>query len=141
MRSALQLLGGVAAAGAVAAGATAFTASGVTTSSTAALPQFIGGTVTQAVTGAELSNIAYAFSDATNTIISSVTLTFLSGSANGKAVTLTPVGGGITGTAATWTCAAGANTTLCTVKDSGPIPVTGAANGWLGLTSLGITVA
>ncbi|MGX6605854.1 hypothetical protein ACWKSP_27560 [Micromonosporaceae bacterium Da 78-11] len=139
MRSMLQLVGGVAVAGAVAAGSTAFTATGVT--STAPASQFVGGTVSQSVTGAALSNIAYTFSDPTNTIISSVTLTFLSSSADGKTVTLAPTGGSFVGTATQWTCATGANSTVCSVKDVSTVDVTGAPNGRSGLTSLAVTVA
>jgi hypothetical protein len=53
MRSMLQLLGGVAVAGAVAAGATAFTATGLT--STIAASPVAGGKVSQSIQGAELT--------------------------------------------------------------------------------------
>jgi hypothetical protein len=54
MRNILQLLGGVAVAGAVAAGSTAFTASGLTGLGT---PVLGGGKVTQTVTGATVTGI------------------------------------------------------------------------------------
>jgi hypothetical protein len=69
----LQLLGGVAVAGAVAAGATAFTATGLTNS--AGSTQFVGGTISQTVTGTALSSIAYAYTDATDTTVDFITQT------------------------------------------------------------------
>jgi len=53
--SMLQLLGGVAVAGAVAAGATAVTGSGVVFGGTATASKFVGGTLTQTVTGASVT--------------------------------------------------------------------------------------
>ena len=57
----LQILGGVAVAGVVAAGATAFTASGVANSitQTADASVFLGGTIGQSVTGAEVTGITF----------------------------------------------------------------------------------
>ncbi|WP_203780379.1 hypothetical protein [Paractinoplanes rishiriensis] len=137
----LQMVGGVAAAGVVAAGTTALTGTGLAT--TAGASQFVGGTVSQSVTGATLESVTYAFSDGTKTIVNSVTLAFSTGTATGKTVTITPTGGAYAGTAigGSWTCATGADSTLCTVKDSSAAAVTGPANGWSGLTSLAITVA
>jgi hypothetical protein len=85
MRSMLQLLGGVAVAGAVAAGATAFTATGLTNS--AGSTQFVGGTISQTVTGTALSSIAYAYTDVTDTTVDYITLTFADANADTKAVT------------------------------------------------------
>jgi hypothetical protein len=97
MRNMVQLLGGVAVAGAVAAGSTAFTAnSGLAFagSSTGTATQFVGGQVTQTVTGATISTVAYAFADgAAKTQVNGVTITFSDSAANGKTVTLTPGGG------------------------------------------------
>ncbi len=55
MRSALQLLGGVAVAGAVAAGTTAFTTSGLTTAAASASP--IYGATAYTVVGASVDSI------------------------------------------------------------------------------------
>ena len=80
----------VAAAGIVAAAGTtgaAFTATGLADSAPAA--QFIGGTVTQNVTGATLTDISYNYSDSpADTTISSVTLTFDPG-ADGEDASIT----------------------------------------------------
>jgi hypothetical protein len=90
--------GRVAVAGIAAAGGSAFTGSGLT--STAAASQFVGGTVAQAVTGATLNDVAYGFTDATNTSINSVLLTF-EADAVGKSVAIALSGNG----ASTSTCA------------------------------------
>jgi hypothetical protein len=84
-----KILGAVAVAGVVAAAGSAFTATGLLNSAGAS--QYIGGTVSQSVSGATLSNIAYDFSDATNTAVSSVTLS-LSG-AQAKHVSISLAGG------------------------------------------------
>jgi len=60
----------------VAAGGSAFTAAGLGTSGQAAGPQFVGGQVSQSVTGAVLGSIVYDFVDGTHTGIKTVTLTF-----------------------------------------------------------------
>jgi hypothetical protein len=86
-----KLLGAVAVAGVIAAGGSAFTGTGVT--STAAASQFVGGTVQQAVTGATLNDVSYGFSDATNTAINAVTLTFAA-DALGKTVGIALTGNG-----------------------------------------------
>lgn len=80
----------VAVAGVIASGA-AFTATGVT--STAAASQFVGGTVSQTITGATLTDIAYGFTDATNTAVNAVTLTFAA-DAVGKHVAIALSGNG-----------------------------------------------
>jgi hypothetical protein len=82
-------------AGVVGLGGAAFTSTGVT--STAGPSQFVGGTVSQTVTGATLANIAYAYTDNTNTAVNQVTLTFADTNADGRPVAIalaaaTPVG-------------------------------------------------
>jgi hypothetical protein len=142
--SLLQMAGGVAVAGVVAVGGTALTGSGVTWlgTGTAKTTQFVGGTVSQSVTGAQVTGVAYAFSDGTDTIVSGVTITFHAGDVTGtNAVTLAPSGTGYTGNGAEWTCGTAGDSTSCTVKTSGHVAVTGAANGYDGLTALAITVA
>lgn len=74
MRSALQMLGGVAVAGVVATGSTAFTASGVTNSISTAT--FLGGSVTQNVDGATLS--AMTLTNSTPNQVTAVVLTLTS---------------------------------------------------------------
>ena len=91
MRSALQLLGGIAVAGAVAAGSTAFTASGITATTTAGA-SFLGGTVSQGVDGATVGSVVFHFTSAANTSIDSVTITFTDAAATGKTATVTAVG-------------------------------------------------
>ena len=76
------ILAAVALAGAFGVAGGAFTAGGVSDTSS---DGFVGGTVSQTITGAEITNVAYAVS-ATNEI-DSVTLTFAAG-ANGKAVAI-----------------------------------------------------
>jgi hypothetical protein len=153
MRTMLQLVGGIAAAGVVAAGATAFTATGLATSGTgAAANQFIGGQISQTVTGANLSGIAYSFLDApTNTQFSSVLLTFsgtFSGAAD-KTLTITPAGGSLStatkfycgqATASDgsggWATVPTSNTVTCFTADSGNL----AAGYFSGLTGLTVKV-
>lgn len=89
------------AAASVAAGS-AFTATGVTTTGAAASPQFVGGTVSQAVSGATLSGIDYGFTDATNTKIDQVTLTL----ADANTDTKTPTIAFTAGAAVDFTCTA-----------------------------------
>ncbi|WP_213008452.1 hypothetical protein [Paractinoplanes toevensis] len=88
----LQIAGGVVAAGVVAAGATAMTGSGVTWggSNGATASQFIGGTVVQTVSGANITNVTYN-RDATGAQTSSIAITLTS--TVGKVVTITPAGG------------------------------------------------
>jgi hypothetical protein len=91
MRKFTKLVGAVAVAGLVAAGGSAFTATGLLNSAGAS--QYIGGTVTQSVTGATLESIEYGFSDSpANTSVSSVTLG-LSGDVDGKTPGISLTGG------------------------------------------------
>ena len=81
----------VGAGGAFAAAGNAFTGSGVTNN--AGSSQFVGGTVTQGVTGATLNSVVYTFGDApANTAIHSALLTFGTGT-DGKTVNVAFSGG------------------------------------------------
>ncbi len=120
-----------------AAGGTAFTATGVATSGNAAAAQFVGGTVSQAVTGATLSDIAYTYADTTNKDVDGITLTFADDLSLGKAVTASPAGGA----GGTFACEAvtAAKTSACTfVPTSTEAPF---ELGYTGLTSMAINVA
>jgi hypothetical protein len=102
--SMLQLLGGVAAAGVVAAGATAFTASGVTSTVTSA-GSFMGGFVTQSVTGTVVDTVTYGYADgAAKTQVHTIALHFADTNSVGAAVTLSTTGSGAA--QPTWTCGA-----------------------------------
>jgi hypothetical protein len=139
MRTMMQLVGGVAVAGAVAAGSTAFTAAGFTNNAGA---QFVGGTVTQAVTGATLSTISYAFSNApANTRVTSVTLTFVE-NLTGRTVTLAETGGTHAVTSDMFHCPASTTTSVtCRTALAADSPAFTAAGYYQGLTSMDITVA
>jgi hypothetical protein len=63
----------------------AFTAAGITNATT---PQFIGGEVTQTVTGATLQNIGYRFTDAGHLTIDRIQLTFTDNKADAQLVTV-----------------------------------------------------
>lgn len=98
-RLAIGVVGLSAAVGLAAGGA--FTGTGVTNN--AGSTQFIGGTITQTVTGAVMTAVVYGpFTDApANTQTSTITLTFSAGTADGKAVALAATAAADTGT---WTC-------------------------------------
>ena len=86
MRKSVKIAIATAFAGLVAAGGAAFTATGLVDNS--AGDQFIGGTVSQSVTGATLDNVTYGFADVlTHNKVNSIKLTF-SADAEGKTVTL-----------------------------------------------------
>ena len=83
MRTSLRILAGLAVAGVLAAGSFAFTSTGVTNS--AGATQFVGGTISQSVTGATLATVVYGFSDApANTAVHTVALTFSDANSDGK---------------------------------------------------------
>ena len=103
-----KIVGAVVVAGVVAAGASAFTATGLADNAPEA--QFIGGTVSQTVTGASLETVDYRFADAASTRIDQITLT-LAG-ADGKDVTVTPAGG-------SWAGGGTATQFLCTTVTDG----------------------
>ncbi len=130
MRKSSKIIAAAAIAGFAALGGAALTDTGLSTSGQAAAPQFIGGTVTQAVTGGTLSNVAYTFSDGTDTAITSIALTFTA--ADDVHVAAAGSGGG----PGTFTCtdvATGAST--CTY-----VPVAAEA-GYVGLTGLAVTAS
>lgn len=141
MRSALQLLGGVAVAGAVATGSTAFTAAGL--SMTAPTDKFVGGTVTQTVSGTVLSDISYTFANpGVNTIVASFVLTFADDNADGKTPTVALGGGSLVGSATAFTCTAvpvTANTAGTSTCTAGGTPA--ATLGYSPLTSVAVTIA
>jgi hypothetical protein len=96
MRTALQLLGGVAVAGAVAAGSTAFTGAGLTNSITGQ-KSFLGGTIGHTIVGASLDSLAFTTVDTSGvggTKVTAFTLDFDANTPSGSTVTIT----GITGT-------------------------------------------
>jgi hypothetical protein len=153
MRSMLQLLGGVAVAGVVAAGSTALTGMGMTSSQTT---QAIGGTVTQTVTGADLTSIVYhsVGADVTGRTIDKMTITFTGAIGKGFAlVTKNGVGATDTGYssgATIWSCdetlsAAGGPTITGPLVGNVVIcePVSGGAvaGTYVGLYSVTVTVS
>lgn len=127
MRKNIKLLGAFAVAGLVAATGSAFTATGL--DRTAPDTQFVGGTVSQTVTGATLSGLVYGFTDGTKTAVNKVTLTFADATGS-KVPTIALTGGD----AAAFTCTA-INESFVSVCD--------AANGTsqTGVTSAAVTVA
>ena len=81
-----KLFGALAVAGIVAASGSAFTGAGLTNN--AAASQFVGGSVSQSVTGATLDSIHYV-TDTSGTSVTAVNLVFADGSADSKTVTAT----------------------------------------------------
>ncbi|MCW2522808.1 MAG: hypothetical protein JWO63_1143 [Frankiales bacterium] len=134
MRKSTKIIVAVAFAGLVAAGGSALTGSGLSTSGTAAADQFVGGTVSQAVTGATLTAITYGYTDPTNTQVSTIALTFAS-TADGRAVTVTPSGGG-TGVGTFDCTAVASNASSCSYTAG-----TDTFTGYTGLNSLAVTVS
>jgi hypothetical protein len=123
MVAAVSLMGAVGIAG------TAFTAPGLTNN--AGATQFVGGTVSQTISGGVLSSVDYTFADApANTAVHSALLTFADASTDAKTPTVVMSGGN----AATFTCTSievTNHTSTCTADT---------ANG-TGLTGIAITVA
>lgn len=117
--AAVTLAGGIGAAGA------AFTATGLSTTGQAAAQQYIGGTISQSVSGATLQSIVYGFTDGTNTSIDTVTLTFADAT-NGAVPTIA-----FTGSSSTFTCEAVGHTTAdvstCTADSAAATGVTAIA--------------
>jgi hypothetical protein len=119
-----KLLGALAVAGIVAASGSAFTGAGLTNN--AGSTQFVGGTVSQSVTGATLTNVAYSFTDATNRTADTVTLTFAA-DALGKQVAVALTGGAGTAFTCTNVLAISPYTSVCnggTIADPTGIDVT-----------------
>jgi hypothetical protein len=136
MHTSLKIVAGLAAAGLAAAGGSAFTATGLATSGTAASAQFVGGTISQAVTGGTLSSIAYGYTNPTNTAVNTITLTFANANADTRAVTAVATGGNN----GTFTCEnVAATTTMISTCTYGA--GADAAAGTTGITSLAVNVA
>jgi hypothetical protein len=114
MRKSVQIISAVAVAGLVAAGTSAFTATGVTNN--AGSTQFVGGTVSQSVTGATLSSIVYGFADSSNTAIHTATLTFADANSDG----LTPTVVFTASSAQSFSCTAisASHVSTCTADDA-----------------------
>jgi hypothetical protein len=128
MRKTPMIIAGFAVAGLAAVGGSAFTGTGVT--SNAGSTQYVGGTVSQSVTGATLTSVAYGFGDAPiNTAVHSVALTFADAASDGKTPTVVFTGGN----AVAFTCdvvAVGTHLSTCTTAGADRV----------GVTSLAITV-
>ncbi|MEY2420610.1 MAG: hypothetical protein QOI95_677 [Acidimicrobiaceae bacterium] len=128
-KRAKMLVGAVALAATAGIAGSAFTSTGVTNN--AGSTQFVGGTVSQSVTGATLSSVEYSFGDApANTAVHSVALTFANANADGKTPTVVFTGGN----AVAFTCDAIDGTThvsTCTTAGADRV----------GVTSLAVTVA
>jgi len=143
MRNILQITAGVAVAGAVAAGSTALTGTGLGVSGLASSAQVVGGSITQNVSGAVLSDIVYGFADSpAKTQVNTVTLTFTAG--NGRTVALTAAGTGFGGgspAADMFYCPATISglTMACTATDAGTHAGTGGY--YTGLTAMTVTVS
>ena len=155
MRSMLQLLGGVAVAGAVAAGTTAFTAGGLTlgtfTNPNVRDNSWLGGSQSVTVSGnATLNKLSFtqiAGSGPTdNNNVTLVTLTFAAGLPTDAVVTLTPAGGALVPgsvPADGFHCSSVDATThvaTCAVSDSSATAASAGAS-WSGLTGVGINVS
>lgn len=122
MRKSFKVMTAVAVAGLAFASGSAFTGAGVTNSAGAG---FVGGSVDQTITGADLTAVDYTYSG--NGTVTSVQLTFAAG-VDGK--TATAVLGGGSGTQLD--CGTGviaSNTVTCTTA------------GWTGATSLTVGVS
>ncbi|MET4622831.1 spermidine/putrescine-binding protein [Arthrobacter sp. 2762] len=132
MRKSAKIITALSVAGLAVAAGSAFTGTGVAATGQASAAQFVGGTVSQSVSGATLTEIAYSFADAgANTRVNSIALTF-STTADGRAVAVTPTGG----SGGTFDCTdVLSNASTCTF-----IP-TDAETGYTGLSSLAVTVS
>lgn len=128
-RLAIGAVGVCAAVGLAAGGA--FTGTGLETTGQAAAPQFVGGTISQTVTGAKLSNIVYGFTDTTKTHVNLITLTFTGETVDGLHVAVALTGG----TGGAFTCEdIGDTTTLTSICTPDAAP-------YLDLSSLAVTVS
>lgn len=112
MRKSAKIFTALSVAGLAVAAGSAFTGAGLSTSGTAASPQFVGGTVSQTVTGATLDSLVYGFTDGTKTAVNQVTLTFADAT-GGKTPTVSLTGGGT----ATFACLPIDGTTFVSVCD------------------------
>lgn len=117
-----KILGAVAVAGIVAASGSAFTGTGISRGAEGQANDFVGGTVTQSVTGATLSSVGYnANPDVpAGTDIDSVSITFTAALTADQVVTATANKGSVATGAnapATLTCGTPATTVTCTVLE------------------------
>jgi hypothetical protein len=116
--------------GVIGVGGAAFTATGITDNAPSAA--FIGGTVSQSITGATLSNIGYGFADTANTEMNSVTLTFADATDGATpTVALSPTDGSVT-----WSCEAVGATT----PDVSTCTASGTPAYQAGVTGIAVTV-
>jgi hypothetical protein len=132
MRKSAKLITALSVAGLAVAAGSAFTGTGLTNA--AGSTQFVGGSVSQAITGATLDSLVYGFTDGTKTAVNQVTLTFADAT-GGKTPTLSLTGG----SAATFTCNAiddaidpGTFISVCTA---------GVGTSQTGVTSASVTVS
>ncbi|MDQ1737820.1 MAG: hypothetical protein QOH56_4071 [Pseudonocardiales bacterium] len=140
MRKVTKLMTAVAFAGLAAASAAGFTGTGITDATGGS--QFIGGTVSQSVTGATLTGVVYNFvggSTGPKTNISSIDLSFSGAdgkavdvAANGLAINATFSGNGTADIPGTVAVGGGVHFVVTAIG--------GAAAGYAGLSSLAITV-
>lgn len=100
MRTSAKIVTALSVTGLALAAGSAFTGAGLVNG--AGSTQFVGGTVSQTVTGATLNSLVYSFTDGTKTAVNRVTLTFAEGAAT-KVPTLSLTGDGA---AAVFTCGA-----------------------------------
>jgi hypothetical protein len=133
MRKPVMIAAAAGIAGLAALGGSAFTGTGLDNAAPAS--QFVGGTVSQTVTGATLSSVVYGFADdPANTQTSSIQLSFTN-TADGRTVTVAPHGNTTAG--GTFTCAdVTSNASTCSYAAG-----TDALPGYSGLTSLDVTVS
>jgi hypothetical protein len=109
--------------GVVVAGGAAFTASYLTASGQALAPQYIGGTITQTVTGLVIEDINYGYTDDTDADIDAVQLVFNSVNAVGATVDVTLAFTGDSGTPAVMDCdVVGSVTTASITPDNASNP-------------------
>jgi len=130
MRKSAKLITALSVAGLAVAAGSAFTGAGLSTTGQASSSQFVGGQVTQNVSGATLDSLVYGFTDGTKTAVNQVTLTFADAT-GGKTPTLALTGG----TAATFTCNAVDPASFISVCTAG----TGTSQ--TGVTSAAVTVS
>lgn len=98
MRNMLQLVGGIAVAGAVAAGSTAFTAAGFT--NTIGSPVVVGGSLSPSIIGATLEGLTFDYNAGTSEVIKMTVRMKGDGGVLpvGSRVTVASVGTKVTGT-------------------------------------------
>ena len=133
MRKSTQLIAAVAVAGIAIAGSTALTGTGL--ANAAGSSQFIGGTVSQSVSGGSLASVVYSFGDGpANTMVNFIDLR-IDGNVNGHLVSVVATGG--PGGQGTFTCAA------LNVSGQSHCTYAPAASEWgySGLSNLAITVS